>query len=378
MHREWMSVAIILLAGVMVSIIGVIFPLILYFSFGIAVLIGKKFQKVKRIWLPAVLSALPAVIFALLSFFTARSFFFGLGGISGNDWVSAGTPISAAGTLTSQFVAWKDHFLYAVDFWQFVLYLFSVVFILLRGTKNQKILFVLAPFILLLTFANPFLSDFVAGKITTPIVYWRIFWLFPIYLLPAFVFTELFDLLTEGRLERGILTVMVTLGTLGGFELFRYSVIDPAYSFYPFARNAGKLINVRPELRHNIYGLNAATLKITDAVLADWGEEERPRLLFCFNRPFEIRQYTEEIVLVTEVRNYDSAKGNVPGTEVKMKDFIQNYSRISDGQELRKMVDALNVDYVYFDGESAVENLEEFGIRFVGAKENLPIWRVER
>ena len=382
--REWLSIAVIFLAGVSVSVIGIIFPAILYFCFGIAIVLGTRFKNFKRIWLPALLSAVPVVVFALLSFFTAKSLFFCLGGISAGDWVSSGRTVTenagnaGLAAAVSQFLSWKDHFLYAVDLWQFVLYVLSVLYILFVGTKNQKVLFVISPLALLFTFANPLFCDFVASRITTPIVYWRIFWLFPVYFLPAFVLTDLIEKLTDGKLQRAVIIIAIAAVTYCGFEIFRYPQNGAVNSVYSLAADVGKLINVRPELRHNVYGLNAATIRTADTVLEDWEGEERPRLLFCCNRPFEIRQYSSEIVLVSEVRNYSSVEGNVPGTDVKLADFIQNYSSISDGQTLRDLLDALDVDYVYFDGESAVKDPEKFGLRFIGEKGNLPIWRVER
>lgn len=421
--REWLSIVVVLLASAEVSVIGIIFPLILYFSFGAAILVGTKFRYLREIWLPAVLAALPLVVFALLSYFSASDAFFDLGGISTNDWVSAGRVASESvasenrngtsalkdgtvipnsdnmddadqkkstekagstlqerwimlrGSLKAQLISWKDHFLYTLDFWQFFLYLLSLIIVMVIGTKDQKILFVLSPIVLLLTFANPFLSDFVAEKITTPIVYWRIFWLFPVYFLPAAVLTELFEKLTGGEFQRGVTISLLVLGILGGFEMFRYSVTGLDYSVYPFAKNVGKLINVRPELRHNTYGLNAATVEIADAVLEDWDEEEDPWLLFCFNRPFEIRQYSTKIVMAAPVRNYDSAWWNINGTETRLGWFIQNYSSIEDGELLRGLLERINVDYVLFDGRSAVKDLEKYGFKRVGTG-SIELWRM--
>ncbi|MDO5444279.1 MAG: DUF6077 domain-containing protein [Eubacteriales bacterium] len=424
-YREWISIAVVLLAGVEVSVIGVIFPLVLYFSLGVAILIGTRFRYFRRVWIPAVLAAIPVVVFALFSFFSASSYFSTLGGISTKDWVSAGQvaaevvtsgnkvtsaeiPVSAGteynilsgirddepkeaedtlhdslkksnrikNSLKAQFISWKDNFLYAVDFWQFVLYCLSALYILFRGTRNQRIIFVYVPIVLLITFANPFLCDFVASKITTPIVYWRIFWLFPVYLLPAVVCTEIVDTLTEGNIQRGVLISILGFGIISGYEVFRYTVTDPVYSIIPFAKNVGKLINVRPELRHNIYGLNAATVEIAEAVLEDWEEEERPRLLFCFNRPFEIRQFSSDIIMAMPVRNYDSETWNID-EKTSASWFMNNYSSVEDGEYLRSLLEKLEVDYVLFNGPSAVENLEDYGFKRVEA-EGRELWKVEK
>lgn len=379
---EWLSVAMLLLAGVEVSVIGVIFPAILYFCLGIAILISKKFRCLSRVWLPALAAAIPAIVFALLSYYSAASVFFRMGGISTGDYVSAETAVNSSMSptfsnhLTSQLISWKDHFLYATDFWQFVLYAFAVIYVIIRGTENQKTVFVLYPLVLLLTFANPFISDFVAARITTPIVYWRVFWLFPTYLLPAIIMSDIFDRLTEGKLQNGLIGSILILGIIGGFELFRYSVTAPEYSVYPFVKNIGKLINVRPELRHgNLYNLNASTLDIAETIENDWNSDERPRLLFCFNRPFEIRQYSVEFEMVSEVRNYHTASGNVPGTDMAMREFIQTYSEIDDPEFLSNALKALNVDYICFANTTAAQGLEEYGLKRVSQFGAYDIWK---
>lgn len=387
--REWLPVLAVMLAGVELSVIGVFLPVILYFSFGAAILIAGGFRSWKRLWKPVLVTVIPVAIFAGLSYLAVAG---------GTDLLDRGTISSGAGAVQGSSPAalldsWMGCFWQAADFWQFVLYAAAAVYALVRGSKAQRVLLVLAPVILLLTFLNPLLSDLVSKYVTTPIVYWRLFWLFPIYLLPAAVLTDVFDRLTEGSLEKGLAGVLLTLCVLGGFELFRYSVTSMEYSVLPFAKNVGKLINVRPELRSNIYNLNPTSLAISEAIETDWAENRqpetadgeetasRPNVLFCFNRPFELRLISNEIALASLVRNNEEAKEPLGDTGMITSEFISAYSRIDDPAFLREGIDILAADYVVFDGSSVLsgEELNSAGLVHVAAIwDMMDIWRVER
>ena len=371
--REWLSVAVVLTAGIELSIVGLFLPAILYFCMGAAFLIATKFRYFKRVWLPAVLSALPVIIYGFLSLLSSDPSFLALGGISADTPVQVFSVSVPVRTLLS---AWKDHFLEAIDFWQFVLFLISSFYFCLFGTKTQKTVFTLSPFVLFLTFLNPLFSNVVSHYITTPIVYWRLWWLIPIYLSPAFAFADLCNRLTDGKPQNALLIIILTLGGLSGFEIFRTSIVSPEYTILPFVENVGHLLHVRPELRMNIYNLHPGPLRTAQAIEADWEGSDRPRVFMCFNRPFELRQYSDDIAMVTVIRNYDDVEGTIEGTDVLLRDFINNYGSVEDGVFLRDMLLRLDTDYVCFDEHPAVKNLDTYGFRHILNYAGIDLWRV--
>ena len=366
-NKEWLSLLILMLAGIALSIIGVFLPVILYFTLGLAILIGDKFRNFKKIWKPALITVIPVIIFAGLSYFSVAT---------ATNLLDRGT-IAGASEKTSLISAWISQFFYGCDFWQIALYALSVIYILIKGTKPQKVILVLAPVILILTFLNPLLSSFVSTYITSPIVYWRLFWLFPVYLLPAIVLADIAERIMHNRIQQGVLAIILILGIIAGFEVFRYSVTATEYTIKPFITNIGKLFNVRPELRFNIYNLNPAPLNVAKMVEDDWDKDERPSLLFCFNRPYEVRLYSENIELTSAVRNYHLQTNKIPGTDIIESDFILSYSEIKDAAYLKDILQKMNVNYIAFDGKSKAEGLEENGFEYIGNScELIDLWKV--
>lgn len=356
--RSWLPVTLLLLAGVSLSVVGLNLPVILYFTFGASYLIFTGFRRLGQIWKGALCSVLPVAFFAVLSYLFV---------VTGqNDYYESGTASA---------VGWLDQFLEACDFFQLVLWALSAVWILIRGDRLQKILLVGAPALLLLTFLNPLLVGPVCRYVTTSLVYWRLWWLLPAYLLPAVVLTDLLDRLCGGKLQGGFLCAVLSLVLVSGFEIFRYCITDPAYSVIPYAENLGRLINVRPELRYNLYGINGATYDIARAVEADWDGEERPRMLMYFNRSFEIRQYSPEIVMAVGIRNVQLTDALVPGTGLTEAEFMNTYSGISDGALLSRALRHYGVDYVCFDGGPAAADIEQYGFSHVCDSGGISLWR---
>lgn len=72
-----------------------------------------------------------------------------------------------------------------------VLYLISCIYIIFKGNRKSKRLFLLLPMLILLTVLNPLASKYVQKYITTPATYWRLFWLIPIELTIAYATTQL-------------------------------------------------------------------------------------------------------------------------------------------------------------------------------------------
>ncbi len=358
-NREWISVTVVLLAGIAVSIVGLNLPVVLYFTLGLSFLIVNKFKYFGKIWKGALLSVAPAILFAVLSYTFV---------ITGqNDYYESGTTTP---------IIWADQFLEAIDFFQFVLYLLSCAYILFFGSKLQKALLILAPALLLVTFLNPFFTGFVCAYVTTSLVYWRLWWLFPVYLIPSIVIADLFNRLTKGRIQNGFICSLLSLFIVSGFEIFRYVITDPDYSILPYAENIGRLINVRPEFRYNIYGINPATYETAVAVESDWDGEDQPRMIMFFNRPFEIRQYSTDIIMAVAIRDIQLSQDIIPGTDISEYDFMKTYSEIDDGKLLRDILDQLDIDYICFDGSSAVNNLEDYGFVHLQNVGGIDLWRV--
>lgn len=356
--RSWVPMTLLMLSGISFSIVGLNLPIILYFTYGAAFLILTGFRSFRKIWKGALCSVIPVAVFAVLSYLFV---------ITGqNDYYESGTTAA---------ISWFEQFLEACDFFQFVLWGLSAAYILFRGERLQKILLVGAPILLFCTFLNPLLTGPVCKYVTTSLVYWRLWWLLPLYLLPAAAISDVIDRLCGGNLQGGFLCAALSVVMLSGFEIFRYCITDSNYTVIPYVENVGRLINARPELRPNIYGINGAPYEIAKAVENDWNGEDKPRLLMYFNRNYEIRQYTTDIVMAVGIRDVQLTEKMIPGTELTETDFMKSYSQITDGDVISKALSFYDVDYVCFDGSTALEYPEGWGLRPVADVAGISLWR---
>ena len=71
-----------------------------------------------------------------------------------------------------------------------VLYIISIIYILFKGNKRAKILYIVIPLLTFLSLANPFISKYVQKYVTAAGTYWRIFWLIPLELTMSYAFTK--------------------------------------------------------------------------------------------------------------------------------------------------------------------------------------------
>lgn len=71
-----------------------------------------------------------------------------------------------------------------------VLYFISTIYIIFKGNKQAKILFIVIPILTFLSLANPFISKYVQKYVTASVTYWRVFWLFPIELTISYAFAK--------------------------------------------------------------------------------------------------------------------------------------------------------------------------------------------
>ncbi|MBF0274862.1 MAG: hypothetical protein HQK84_06495 [Nitrospinae bacterium] len=151
-------------AGVSTSSVFIIPALIILLSSGFFFANGFSRNNFRTVFYYG-LSAIQPVLIGLIIFSWMTKFF----GV--NSIIHAGWRKSFADYFTMQFGDWTTPSSFL---------LFSsllLLFVLLKGKTRR---FVLGwVFLLLLTFLNPFLSDFMSSKLTSPNGYWRLFYLLP-------------------------------------------------------------------------------------------------------------------------------------------------------------------------------------------------------
>ena len=152
---EWLSALVALTAGAAASIVGIILGPVFYVVMGLSFVIAARFRNFGKIVVCAALAALPILICAVLSYIDVATnttrYLTDLGSLGVADW-------------------WGEYSVTAEKPQMFLLAL-SFLYLLLRGSKLQKVMLILPSAILLISFANPLLIHPVSSYLTTPLVY---------------------------------------------------------------------------------------------------------------------------------------------------------------------------------------------------------------
>lgn len=315
----WLPVSVALTAGIGVSQVGLFLPAILYFGYGMAFLISTRFRYVKSVLLPAILSLLPVLICGGISYFriaTVNTMYFTLGKTP--EWT------------------WMGQLLRSCDMFQLLLWLAGSVWLLFFGKNRLRTaMLVTAPAIFLLTLMNPLLAGPVSTYVTTADVYFRLFWLLPVYIVPALAVTDAADRILKGELQRGIVCIGGVLILIWGFASETYYVVNPKLTFFT------DFLRLSAPARANPEGVSAEIAEIASAVLEDFDGNGKPKLLTKYDEYSEIRQYSPGIVTF-----WKQQPDPIPGTEISQSEFIATYDELRDPGELHSLLEKLGADYV--------------------------------
>lgn len=209
------------------------------------------------------------------------------------------------------------------------LYLISILYLIFKGTKLQKFLFLRYPLLLIITFLNPLFMPFVAQYLTGAVVYWRLFWLLPIYI-----------------------TISVTLVLILSSSNLKTSIrILCGFLILPLFLPANFIFN------SNNYTFTGNMEKLPDEVI-DFCEEITTKV----NNPTILSppEYC------TFIRQYSGAIKNVWSRESYIKDA---YNTINENSEFEKLLCLYNNLYIKNIAISD-EELEHFNINTIILKQN--------
>ncbi len=345
---EWVSVALVLTAGLFVSTVGLFLPLILFFSYGAAFLLFTKFKNFKKVIAPALLCVIPVLVTGIVSYceiMSINTHYIGLG--------------------QTEVWSWWEEFLRAEDLFQFFLFAASVIYFAVVGSGRQRILFVAAPVILFVTFLNPFLAGTVATYVTTPEVYFRLFWLLPVYLLPAFALADLLSHVFGKNLQKAVLSIAGAFLILFGFDSSEYDIIRPDFT------RITSLFDITAAKRETSYGVSAESTAIADCVLSDWTGSRRPHLLTKYDDYFELRQYS--VSISTRWESLYHAVYFDPVSDIT-ESFFSDYDQMTDYESLHRILEKVDTDYICL--EHMETDFSQFGFEALCDTDSLTVWKV--
>ncbi|WP_343248578.1 hypothetical protein [Diplocloster hominis] len=169
----------------------------------------------------------------------------------------------------------------------FLLYFLAVIYILLIEKDSRKYFVYPSVLVTLLTF-NPIFFKIVTKFFFEEAVYWRMFWLLPIPILLAYVFTHIIVRQKNNGLRYSVLIIVTLLIIMSGDFIFNFN-------------------NGNFKTSENYFKLPTATLEVSQLIHKDSGEDGDLKLAAPHLLATTIRQYDATIPLLFGRRPEESS-----------------------------------------------------------------------
>lgn len=222
----------------------------------------------------------------------------------------------------------------------FILFLFSIVYMLTKmKNKVETLICVGMTAGLFLTFLNPLFAKPVAQKITGVDVYWRLYWVLPVYITVSIVMSEWLS--DTGRLQKMLaICVIAILVSKSGVYMYNDT-------FFAKHQNKYKI----PE-------------KVVNVVRYVVSEEENAVCMFPEDMSYYARQYTSDIK-VPMARGMSVSKKSIGKTD---KTYSWLYNEVYVNMNIRdeyvqSLLKEIKADYVYipYEIENNCTKVDDYG-----------------
>lgn len=162
-----------------------------------------------------------------------------------------------------------------------LMYVLAVVYILVKGDKRDKEMFLPGAFVLLFTVYNPLVPLVLDKVFDVASEYYRLFWIAPVVILVPYVAVKIVSQLT-GRGERILSTVLVAAMLILGGNFVYAKGIDVA---------------------QNIYKIPDELIEISEMIHND-SKNTYAKAFFEYEYNMEIRQYDPKMLLCIDREDY--------------------------------------------------------------------------
>jgi hypothetical protein len=199
---------------------------------------------------------------------------------------------------------------------------------------------------LFLTFLNPYFCVFVAQKITGVDVYWRLYWILPIYIVIAYAITDVIPEQPQWNVCLAAVGAMLIL-SLSGTNMYQENLY--------FSKHC------------NEYKITDESLTVVQKLEED---DDDATCIFPEDMSFYIRQYTSKISVIKGrgMATNGSTIGDTVYTLSQLYDLIYNRQEL-DNPETLNLLKYLGVDYVYsrekWENSIVVEEIVGYGYLYL-------------
>ena len=162
-----------------------------------------------------------------------------------------------------------------------MLYILALVFIMIKGSRRERDIFVPSGIFLLVTVYNPIAPVILDKFFDVNSEYYRFFWITPIVVLLPYIFTKLI-LEADTTKKRFILTVFsLLILILSGSFLYKDGI----------------------RLAENIYKMPSELMEISKLIHED-SKDEYPKAFLEYEYNMQMRQYDPKIMLTIDREDY--------------------------------------------------------------------------
>lgn len=333
-YISWQNIfllALIFTAGIAASVIGVFWPFLCCFMTGLPYLLIKRRKDMHKLILSLIPACLPVILFAILCYFTIVTEQTHYLEFESPNWYRA-----LSNGLNTQRLSMLAIFL---------------MLVLAYGSSTAKLVLAGGCICHFAILVNPLLMGFVSKYLSSGAVYYRLFWITPLYYLIAYSAANTFETLSlkVQRLCALILACIIGLSSCIGIIHFGpkgfFCYVNTKFNF-----TSGSAV------RNNPYGLDDFTYKLGQSLLENAVKDERVRVFWLSDSDCFLRQYSDRIELAGGCRNkhmiyFDQPLGSasIPPSELANEIKNKPLEEYSDPQWLYEQLIASEIDYICVD-----------------------------
>lgn len=233
----------------------------------------------------------------------------------------------------------------------FMLYLVGLAWIILKGTKREKQIFVPSAILLIVTVYNPVFPMFLDKIFDVNSEYYRFFWIAPVIILVPYITVKLIMSMDDLKMRACITVMAVVIFIFSGNFLYKngYTRAD------------------------NIYKMPAELINISEIIHRD-SDQEYPKAFLEYEYNMQMRQYDPKMRLTIDREDYLYAV-STPYTEEMLNDeefpqykllaFLVRDQKV-DEDDFISAIEETKTGYIVLDNRNPkTKFLEEEGFELV-------------
>lgn len=244
-----------------------------------------------------------------------------------------------------------------------ILYLAAAVYLIKKGSDEEREIFLPATILLMLTVYNPLFPVVLDKIFDVSSEYYRFFWITPIIVLVPFVASKLVENQKSIKEKAVVIAFLIVVCACSGRIVYERGI----------------------PLAQNVYKIPDELIEIDEVIHADC-DKEYTKAFFEYEYNMEIRQYDPKILLAIDREEYIYAVNYSYTDEMIYDDNVPTNRMLAslfrnqdvDAESLRQAFESTHTEYaVITKGSNVTRLLERAGLRLIGDTATHLIYRYD-